>query len=124
MARHFYKSGKTKKCENKEIKNQTESEKKLLVLEFFMGQKGARSSNWIATKQTKFNKITNDKVTALLDAMYDEKLLERNEIPDGTDKPKILYNISPDGRKAIETIKKLRDEDNPIVKLDFFRLLD
>jgi len=124
MVRRSYSSGKKDTCEKNNPRNQTEPEKKLLVLEFFMGQKGARSSNWIATKQTKFNKITNDKVTALLDTMADQSLLARNEIQDGTDKPKILYNISPDGRKAIETIKKLRDEDNPIVKLDFFRLLD
>ena len=124
MPRRSFTSGKKEICEKNNPRNQTEPEKKLLVLEFFMGQNGDRSSNWIGTKQTKFNSITNDKVTALLDAMYDEKLLERNEIQDGTDKPKILYNISPDGRKVIETIKKLRDEDNPIVKLDFFRLLD
>jgi len=39
-------------------------------------------------------------------------------------KAKILYDISPDGRKAIETINELRSEDHPLVKLDFFRLLD
>ena len=124
MVRRDFLSGKNEKCEKNNYKNQTEPEKKLLVLEFFMGQKGPRTSNWIATKQTKFNSTNNDKVTALLDRMHDEELLVRNEIPDGTDKPKIIYNISPDGRKVIETIKKLRDEDNPIVKLDFFRLLD
>ena len=124
MVRRSYTSGKNEKCNKNNSKNQTESEKKLLVLAFFMGQKGARSSNWIATKQTKFNKITNDRVTALLDTMYDEDLLIRTEIPDGTDKPKVLYDISSDGRKAIETINELRGEDHPLVKLDFFRLLD
>ena len=124
MVRRPYSTGRREKCEKTSPKNQTEPEKKLIVLEFFMGQKGKRTSNWIYTHQRKFNTMTNDKVTALLDAMYDEELLDRTEIPDGTDKPKILYDISPDGRKAIETIKKLRDEDNPMIKLDFFRLLD
>jgi DNA-binding HxlR family transcriptional regulator len=124
MVRRFFTAGKKEICEKNNPRNQTEPEKKLLVLEFFMGQKDDRTSNWIARKQTKFNKITNDKVTALLDAMVIDALLVRKEIPDGTDKLKVLYNISPDGRKAIETIKKLKDEDHPIVKLDFFRLLD
>jgi len=124
MVRRSFTSGKKEICEKNNPRNQTEPEKKLLVLEFFMGQEGARTSNWIATKQTKFNKITNDKVTALLDTMADQSLLARNEILDGTDKPKILYDISPEGRKAIESIKKLKDENHPMVKLDFFRLLD
>ena len=124
MVRRSYISGKNEKCNKKQVKNQTESEKKLLVLEFFTGQKDPRTSNWIFDHQPKFNKIAPDTGTALLDAMYDEKLLERTAIPDGTDKPKIVYNISPDGRKAIETIKKLKDENHPMVKLDFFRLLD
>ena len=124
MTRRSFTSGRKEICEKNNPRNQTEHEKKLLVLEFFTGQKGPRTSNWIAVKQTKFNTITNDKVTALLDAMTDEALLVRNEIPDGTDKPKILYDISPDGRKAIETIKKLKEENHPMVKLDFFRLLD
>ena len=124
MVRRSYSSGKKDICEKNNPRNQTEPEKKLLVLEFFIGQKGPRTSNWIATKQIKFNSTNNDKVTALLDAMVDELLLVRNEISDGTDKPKILYDISPDGRKAIQTINELRNEDNPIVKLDFFRLLD
>ena len=124
MPRRSFMSGKTFRCDKKSTKNQTEPEKKLLVLQFFIGQKGARSSNWIYDHQPKFNKIASNTGTALLDTMYDEKLLERTEIPDGTDKPKVLYDISSDGRKVIETIKKLKDEDNPIVKLDFFRLLD
>ena len=124
MPRRNYISGKKHICEKSNPKKQTEPEKKLLVLEFFMRQEGARTSNWIATKQIKFNSTNNDKVTALLDAMVDELLLVRNEISDGTDKPKILYDISPDGRKVIQTINELRNEDNPIVKLDFFRLLD
>ncbi|MBT4326928.1 MAG: hypothetical protein HOD60_08465 [Candidatus Nitrosopelagicus sp.] len=124
MVRRSFTSGKKEISKKNKIKNQTESEKKLLVLEFFMGQEGARASYWIYRNQRKFNVMTNDKVTALLDTMFIEGLLIRNEISDGTDKPKILYNISPDGRKAVETIKKLRDENHPLVKLNFFRLLD
>ena len=124
MVRRFYSTGRREKCEKPSPKKQTEPEKKLIVLEFFMGQEGARASYWIYRNQRKFNVMTNDKVTALLDTMFIEGLLIRNEISDGTDKPKILYNISPDGRKAVETIKKLRDENHPLVKLNFFRLLD
>ena len=124
MPRRSFTSGKKEICEKNNPRNQTEPEKKLIVLEFFMGQKGKRTSNWIYTHQRKFNTMTNDKVTALLDAMYDEELLDRTAIPDGTDTPTILYDISPDGRKAIETINELRGEDHPLVKLDFFRLLD
>ncbi len=124
MPRRPFSTGRREKCEKTSPKNQTESEKKLIVLEFFMGQVGKRTSNWVYDHQRKFNTMTSDKVTALLDAMYDEELLDRTAIPDGTDKPKILYDISPDGRKAIETINELRGEDHPLVKLDFFRLLD
>lgn len=124
MPRRFYSTGRREKCEKPSPKKQTEPEKKLIVLEFFMGQTGKRTSNWIYTHQRKFNTMTPNKVTALLDAMYDEELLDRTEIPDGTDKPKVLYDISSDGRKAIEAINNLRSEDHPLVKLDFFRLLD
>ena len=124
MVRHFYNSAKTKKYENKEIKNQTESEKKLLVLAFFIGQEGARTSNWVRIHQRKFNTMNPDKMTALLDAMYDDKLLERTEGTDSADRPQVLYNISSTGRNIIETIKKLKDENDPLVKLGFFRLLD
>ena len=124
MPRRSFTSGKKEICEKNNPRNQTEPEKKLIVLEFFMGQSGKRTSNWVYAHQRKFNTMTSDKVTALLDAMYDEELLDRTAIPDGTDKPKILYDISPDGRKAIETINELRGEDHPLVKLDFFRLLD
>ena len=124
MPRRSYKSGKTGKCENKRIKSQTEPEKKLLVLEFFIGQEGARTSNWIRDHQIKFNKNTSDTMTALLDAMCDDKLLERTVSTNSADRQEVLYDISSTGRKAVETIKKLKDENDPLVKLGFFRLLD
>ena len=123
MVRRSYKSGKTEKCENKRIKNQTEPEKKLLVLEFFIGQEGARTSNWIRDHQIKFNKNTSDTMTALLDAMCDDKLLERTVSTNSADRQEVLYDISSTGRKAVETIKKLTDENDPLVKLGFFRCL-
>jgi len=124
MVRRSYSSGKTEKCENKRIKSQTESEKRLLVLEFFIGQEGARTSNWIRDHQIKFNKNTSDTMTALLDVMCDDKLLERTVSTNSADRQEVLYDISSTGRKAVETIKKLKDENDPLVKLGFFRLLD
>ena len=123
MPRRSYSSGKTEKCENKQIKSQTEPEKKLLVLEFFIGQEGARTSNWIRDHQIKFNKNTSDTMTALLDAMCDDKLLERTVSTNSADRQEVLYDISSTGRKAVETIKKLKDENDPLVKLGFFRCL-
>ena len=124
MVRRSYSSGKTEKCENKRIKSQTEPEKRLLVLEFFIEQEGARTSNWIRDHQTKFNKNTSDTMTALLDAMCDDKLLERTVSTDSADRQEVLYDISTNGRNAVKTIKNLKDENDPLVKLGFFRLLD
>jgi len=55
--------------------------------------------------------------------MVDRKWIERQDIDLGN-RQQTTYIISENGKKVLETIKKLKEDDNPLAQLGIFDKLE
>ena len=101
-----------------------EDEKRLVVLEFLMSEKDGGTANYIRTHATKLRSQDGDKFQILLQVMVGKNWLEMIKTSQGGDKYLITYKISSGGRQVIETIKGLRNDNNPLAKLGIFNKVD
>ena len=101
-----------------------EDEKRLIVLEFLMSEKGGGTSHYIRTHATKLRSQEGDRFQALLQVMVGKNWLEMVKTSQGGVVVDVRYKISSEGRQVIETIKGLRNDNNPLAKLGIFDKVD
>ena len=101
-----------------------EDEKRLIVLEFLMSEKDGGTANYICTHTTKLRSQDGDTFQILLQVMVGKNWLEMIKTSQGGVVVNVRYKISSEGRQVIETIKGLRNENNPLAKLGMFDQLD
>jgi len=99
-------------------------ERRLVVLEFLMSEKDGGTSHYIRTHATKLRTEDGTKFQILLQVMVEKNWLEMIKTSQGGDKYLITYKISSEGRQVIETIKGLRNDNNPLAKLGIFDKVD
>ena len=117
MAKHLHKSTKKRLQSNDE-------EKRLLILEFLMGHEKGGSAHFLQTaKSSKLRTQEGGDFKVLLQTMVDRKWIERQDIDLGN-RQQTTYIISENGKKVLETIKKLKEDDNPLAQLGIFDKLD
>ena len=114
MARH--------KRTSKESSTYTsEYERKLLVLEFLLGERSGGTANYIRTHTLKLRSQDGTKFQIeLLAPMVEQNWVDKTVTDLGGDNSQITYKISSEGIKVIETIKDLKNNNNPLAKLGIF----
>ena len=116
MARSSHKSTKKRLHSNDE-------EKRLLILEFLMGHETGGSANFLRTANTKLRSQEGEDFKILLQTMVERKWIERQDIDLGNIQ-RTKYVISENGKKVLETIKNLKEDNNPLAQLGIFNKLD
>ena len=101
-----------------------EDERRLIVLEFLMSEKGGGTANYIRTHATKLRSQDGDRFQILLQVMVGKNWLEMIKTSQGGVVVNVRYKISSEGRQVIETIKGLRNDNNPLAKLGIFDKVD
>ena len=101
-----------------------EDERRLIVLEFLMSEKDGGTSNYIRTHATKLRSEDGTRFQILLQIMVDKNWLEMIKTSQGGVVVDVRYKISSEGRQVIETIKGLRNDNNPLAKLGIFDKVD
>ena len=101
-----------------------EDEKRLIVLEFLMSEKDGGTANYICTHTTKLRSQDGTSFQIMLQTMVERNWLEKIKTSQGGGIYAVTYIISEDGQQVIESIKKLRDNNNPLAKLGMFDQLD
>ena len=110
----------------KQRSNRTqEDERKLLILEFLIGQPdGLAVVDYIKKNAMKLNSQDHSKLKLLCEVMVDMKWLDLIETPTGGGKVVTTYKISESGCLALQTARELKRNENPLSKLIIFDNLD
>ena len=101
-----------------------EDERRLIVLEFLMSEKGGGTANYIRTHATKLRSEDGTRFKIFLQIMVEKNWLEMIKTSQGGVVVDVRYKISSEGRQVIETIKGLRNDNNPLAKLGIFDKVD
>ena len=101
-----------------------EDERRLIVLEFLMSEKGGGTANYIRTHATKLRSEDGTRFKIFLQIMVDKNWLEMIKTSQGGAVVDVRHKISSEGRQVIETIKGLRNDNNPLAKLGIFDKVD
>ena len=101
-----------------------EDERRLIVLEFLMSEKGGGTNNYIRTHATKLRSEDGNRFKIFLQVMVGKNWLEMIKTSQGGVVVDVRYKISSEGRQVIETIKGLRNDNNPLAKLGIFDKVD
>ena len=101
-----------------------EDERKLVVLEFLLGDRVGGTAHYIRDHASKLRSQDGSQFQVMLNTMVERNWLERTETDLGGGNSQVTYKISAEGVKVIETIKELKNENNPLAKLSIFDQLD
>ena len=101
-----------------------EDERRLVVLEFLMSEKDGGTANYIRTHATKLRSEDGTRFKIFLQIMVEKNWLEMIKTSQGGVVVDVRYKISSEGRQVIETIKGLRNDNNPLAKLCIFDKVD
>ena len=99
-------------------------ERRLVVLEFLMSEKDGGTANYIRTHATKLRSEDGTRFKIFLQIMVEKNWLEMIKTSQGGVVVNERYKISSEVRQVIETIKGLRNDNNPLAKLGIFDKVD
>ena len=100
-----------------------DDKKRLIILEFLYRNPNGGSAHFLQKNNGKLRAQDGTEFKILLETMIEKNWIEKKSTISG-DTERVDYIISEDGKKVLETIKKLKEEDNPLGKLTMFDMLD
>tara|TARA_Y100001936_G_scaffold221753_1_gene237042 strand:+ start:378 stop:728 length:351 start_codon:yes stop_codon:yes gene_type:complete len=100
-----------------------DEEKRLLILEYLYGNQNGGSANFLRTANKKLRSQDLTQFQILLHTMVDREWIDKQDIDLGN-RQQTTYVISENGKKVLETIKNLKDDNNPLAQLGIFNNLD